>query len=436
MTQAASQIESSLKSQTSTTYHKPQRAISWKVAKINWLPGFISKRIFGKPMAPTSEEWYAVKDALYQGDPDMDNVVSWMFENGPKESKALFDQALTRGIDTIENPPEPLKAFFAKVDNPPPWLNRELMEEGILASRGAGEVAFYVLRDMALMGGYSYFNTMNQTLALSGALHKDTALRIGETGKWVNDVTEPGGLDRFGPGFISTIRVRMIHALVRRHLQTKDEWQFEKWGIPINQMDMLATYLAFGPVSLSGIKLFGIFPTRSESKAFMHLWRYIGWLSGVDERWLAITEGDGLRKLYHTFLTHNCPDEKIRLMGESLKNEALRRPDPQLDDRYPTLAKWKRIYNYHKHLSNSALIMSPRRKMQLGMPFWTLPWYPLLTFLPRFLTVLYYRKRGGAVLENHLQRNREKQLRMRDMYFGGRKAELIKPDEDHPAHIG
>lgn len=58
------------------------------------------------------------------------------------------------------------------------------------------------------------------------------------------DVTSDYGLDRFGPGFITTIRVRLVHALVRRNLSMKKECEWNKWGQPINQIDMLATYLA------------------------------------------------------------------------------------------------------------------------------------------------------------------------------------------------
>jgi|GEM_PF-76110 len=412
----------------------PSRAMPWRVAKRQWIPRFLSRLLLGKPLAPTEQEWARVTDALWVGDAAMDKVVAWMFENGPGPSKKLFDQALEQGIESIEDAPAELVTFFQHVDSDPEWLDRELLEEGIRASHLSGNVAFYVLRDMALMGGYAHFSSLNQTLALTGALSKQTSLRLGETGKWLNDVTEPGGLDRFGVGFSTTVRVRMVHALVRRNLNAKAQWQHEKWGLPINQMDMLATYLAFGPVTLSGVRMFGVPVTPRQSKAVMHMWRYIGWLLGVDEQWLALTERDGLRKLYHTFLTHDEPDDKIRFLGEALREEPLTRALPGQAS-HPLMAKLTRKWIYHKHLSNSALILGPVQRKQLGIPVYALPWYPILSAPLRLAVHGYYRLRGASVRDAFAHRNRVQQQSVLDAYFGERKQDIIKPDADHPAHV-
>jgi hypothetical protein len=413
----------------------PERALPWHIARKQWIPKAISKVLLGKPMAPTETEWEQVKLALWQGDDAMDQLVAWMFDSSPKQGKALFDQALKQGIDAVQDAPEELKAFFHHVDTDPHWLDRDLLERGIRASHLSGNVAFFVLRDMALMGGYAYFNSLNQTLALTGALRKETSLRLGETGKWLNDVTEPGGLDRYGPGFATTLRVRMVHALVRRNLSSKPQWQSEKWGLPINQMDMLATYLAFGPVTISGVRLFGVPVSRKESAAIMHMWRYVGWLLGVDEQWLALTERDGLRKLYHTFLTHSQPDEKIRQLGSALQQEPLTRSLPGWESK-PIMAKLIRRFIYQQHLSNSSLILGPVQRKQLGIPFYAVPWYPLLSAPLRFGTQSYYRLRGGKALQAYRVSSRERQQRLLDSYFGDKPKDIIQPAKDHPAHVG
>lgn len=413
----------------------PRRALPWRKARRQWLPVPLARLVWGKPLAPDEREWQRVTDALWQGDQAMDKLVAWMFEQGPAASKKMFDQALQQGIESVPEAPAELVEFFRHVDRDPDWLDRDLLEEGIRASHYSGNVAFFVLRDMALMGGYAYFNTLNQALGMTGALSKKTSLRLGETGKWLNDVTEPEGLERYGDGFMTTLRVRMVHALVRRNLNSKPQWQHDKWGLPINQMDMLATYLAFGPVTLSGVRMFGVPVTPRQSKAVMHMWRYIGWLLGVDEEWLALTERDGLRKLYHTFLTHFQPDDKIRILGEALRNEPLSRRIPELEQR-PALAALKRKYIYHQHLSNSSLILGPWQRRQLGIPFYALPWYPLLSAPLRFGQHLFYRLRGPGVSEAFAKRNRRKQLRLLDAYFGDQEKDIIQPDADHPAHVG
>lgn len=418
-----------------TPREAPKRALPYEVAGRLRLHDHVLKLFFGKPLAPSREEWAHVVDGLWQGDEPMDKVVAWMFADNPGKAKALFEQALTRGIETVDNPPAPLREFFEHIDRAPAWLDRSLLLRGAKVAQASGMVAFYVLRDMALMGGYAYFNSMNQTLAATGALHKDVALRLGETGTWLQDVTKPRGLERFGEGFITTIRVRMVHALVRRALTTKREWDTATWGVPINQIDMLATYLAFGPVSLMGARLFGVPLGSKDAQAAMHMWRYIGWLSGVEERWLVQHETDGLRKLNHAFLTHRLPDEKVKQLGTALLKEPLTRRLPRLE-RYPWLAWIVRRYLYQKHVSNSALILFPKQRRRLGLPLWAVPWYPVLSAPVRFVVFSWHKLLGSRAFERLTRRNVAKQNRLLASYFVGDEPAIIKPGVDHPAHVG
>lgn len=416
------------------TRQTPKRAMPWRVARTKWLPDFVARQVFGQPLAPTSPEWRAMQLALRRGDEPMDKVVAWMFAGSPRQTKALFDQALMQGIHTLENPPEVLREFFALIDTPPAWLDREKLADGIHAYRTMGDAAYYVLRDLALMGGYAWFNSMNQTLAATGALNGDVTLRLAETSKWAMDVTRRDGLDRFGPGFITTIRVRMVHALVRRHLGGKPDWDTDTWGIPINQVDMLATWLAFGPVTVTGARLFGVMLGREETQANLHLWRYVGWLSGVSEEFLTESEGDGLRRLYATFLTHRLPDEKIRLLGTALRQQPLSQPLPDFADR-PRALRMARRWLYHVHLSNASLILGPAQRARLGIPFYAVPWYPLATAPLRFVRIGWYRWRGGSALDGFRERNRVLQEKLLAGLFGAREQDIIRPDARHPAHV-
>lgn len=390
----------------------PQRVEPDHVVQRRWIPDFVARLIFGAPLAPSRAEWARMLAALHEGDPLMDELVAWMME--ARERRALFERALLHGIDS-DSPPA-LRRFFAHVDRVPPWLDRDLLAQGAQAAQWVGMAGFYVLRDMALMGGYVYFNSMNQTLAATGALSKNVALRLGETGKWLADAVAPEGLQRFGAGFVSTIRVRMVHALVRRSV--KRDWAEERWGTPINQIDMMATYLAFGPVALSGARLFGVPITPAEGRAAMHMWRYIGWLLGVDERWLAVGELDGLRKLYHASLTHRLPDDKVRMFGEALRDEPLTRSIQGVTR--PWLLRLVRRYQYAKHIANSALVLGPWQRYRLGVPMFALPWYVAISAPFRFVTLLWQRLRGERGRQAYLRRAKAEQEQLLASYLDDR----------------
>jgi hypothetical protein len=97
------------------------------------------------------------------------------------------------------------------------------------------------------------------------------------------------GLDSLLPGGIgwkTALHVRILHAKVRHALlQRKGEriWDITRFGVPINQEDMSATLLAFSVNVLVGIDFVsGVSLSESEKRDYLALWRYIGWLLGVE----------------------------------------------------------------------------------------------------------------------------------------------------------
>lgn len=337
----------------------------------------------GRDPSPTREEWQEMVAALMQGDPAMDRLVEWMFASNPKEGRRLFNQALEKGIASVPDAPAPLREFFEEIEHEPEWLDWELLDDGVRFIHRIGLAGPYILRDLALMGGY-LLSGFNRALVLTGALNKGAAQRIAETGKWWMDCTETDGMRRFGPGFRSSVEVRLVHAMVRRHLPSNPEWDNSEYGLPVNQIDMVATYLAFGPIMLLGVRAMGIPVTRHESRAVMHLWKYVAWVIGVDEKWLVDDERHGLVRLYHTFVTQSPPDWTSQELGAALAREPLERVIPWLKD-FPQLHQWRVKLQYHMHLSTTSLFLNKERRRQLGLPENIYPWFPLLTAGPRFL---------------------------------------------------
>lgn len=391
------------------------------------------KLMMGRDPSPTREEYSDLVAALWQGDAPMDLLLDWMHEYGPREARKLYEQAVEHGIASIKDAPQPLRDFFARVERTPSWVDHQLIEDGVSFIHRTGLAGPYVLRDFALMGGY-LLSGFNHALVITGALNRGAGQRIAETGKWWIDCTEHGGMDRFGAGFKTTLRVRMVHGMVRRHLPTRPEWDNNEWGLPVNQTDMLATYLAFGPIMLVGMRAMGIPVTPHESKAVMHLWKYAAWVMGVDDKWLVDGERDGLVRLYQTFLTQSRADWTSAELGRALAEEPLQREFP-IGKYVPLLQDlWRRIF-YHKHLSNSSLFLNRKQMKKLGLPDNILPWFPLLTMAPRFVS--YTAQRFNPLLNKRLEREgRKAQLAALRSMWGDKKQDIINPGDSHPAHVG
>ena len=319
---------------------------------------------------PTSAQWRRLGERLTVGDEPMDRLVESMSAAGMEQMRPLFDRALAAGIANVPEAPDPLREFFIEVEARPTWVDADKLRRGQRALRRGGADGMYVARDVSLLGGYQ-FSGFNKTLLRTGALEKGSNKRFAETMQWAMDVISDGGLAPLGVGYRSTLRVRLIHALVRRHVAAMPDWRADEWGLPVNQTDMAATLvgaLIAPPVGAIGM---GIVPTPGDLDAIAHLTRYVGWLIGVQDEWLPHSFRDGMRVLYHTATALSRPDE-------STKQLAVPMADDPLVWHYRTMPGLRRRLARAQHLSVTSGFLGPRAMRALGLPPYMPPWYPLL----------------------------------------------------------
>jgi hypothetical protein len=324
------------------------------------------------PAEPTAERWQALGRGLMQGDALADALIEWMQANGPTASMGQFHRALAGGLAALPEPaPAPLRAFFEHCSRYPAWVEPALLDEGARVFQRFGMTSHYVLRDVALMGGYQA-SAFNKTLILTGALNGGTPRRVAETMKWVVSATGSGALQPGAEGHCSTLHVRLMHALIRRRVSRLPAWNTEELGLPINQTDMAATWLGFSVVLLIGVRAMGVPVTRREAHAVMHLWKTICWLMGVDEAWLTDDEQEGRRLLYAMILAQTPPDDSSAQLGRALMEETLSVP-------YPRFAALRGRIEQSRHLSVTRWFTGREGMAALGLPPETLPWYPLVS---------------------------------------------------------
>ncbi|KUH95764.1 oxygenase MpaB family protein [Mycobacterium sp. IS-3022] len=320
--------------------------------------------------APSGERWAKLGANLNIGDEPMDRLVEWMSSTGMEQTRPLFDRALTSGIASVPEAPEPLRAFFTEVETVPEWVDWELVRRGQRALRAGGADGMYVARDVSLLGGYQ-FSGFNKTLIRTGALEKGSNKRFAETMQWALDIISENGMAPLGIGYRSTIRVRLIHAFVRRHVAAMPDWQGDAWGVPVNQTDMAATLvgaLIAPPVGALGM---GLVLAPKEYEAIAHLTRYVGWLIGVDDEWLPRDFRDSVRVLYHTVSALSEPDE-------STKQLAMPMADDPMVWHYRSMSGLRRRIARSQHLSVTSGFLGPRAMRALGLSPYVVPWYPVV----------------------------------------------------------
>lgn len=323
---------------------------------------------------PDDARFARLGELLMAGDPEMDRFAEWMSQR--KDVRPLFEQALATGIDSVDNPPAELRALFTTLENTPDWVDPEQLAIAAATMRSGGSDGLAIARDVALLGGYQ-FAGFNQTLLRTGALEKGSTTRFAETSEWAMDVISPGGLDLYGAGYRSTIRVRFIHSMVRRHVAAMDDWDPAEWGLPINQTDMAATIVgSLVAPTLGGLAL-GLINRPHEYRAVAHLTRYVGWLMGIDDELLPTDFRDCVRLLSHTSAALATPDETSKRLAQPMA-------DDPLQWHYTRFAPLRRRIARSKHLSISVALLGRAAMNRLGLPTGTPPWYPVV-ILPRNL---------------------------------------------------
>lgn len=341
---------------------------------------WVVQRVLKRPLAPTEQEYHSLCTGLTQGDELMDAFVAAARQRG--EVRYYWQQlnGITQGRITQTDIPE-LQALLHSAAHPPFAVDEALCEQAVQFIHRQGRMATDVLRDLSLMAGY-LLSAFNQTLILTGDLDKGAASRLANTSDWWLKVTDPQSNRPFAPGFLASLQVRWIHAMVRQQVQQHPQWNGQRYGLPVNQVDMAATYFGFSLVMLLGLRRFGVWVSPSDSRAVMHLWKCIAWHMGVQERWLVDTELQAVVQLRHFMFTQTPPDETTRQLAGALATEPLLR-------RFTSLPTLRQRWYYWMHLSSTSwLLFGSGKFRQLGLKSPFGPWLKPLQLLPRL--VRYY----------------------------------------------
>jgi hypothetical protein len=218
---------------------------------------------------------------FFRVDPAADAVVQAFAAMPPGRGFAMLNEALARGVGAVPEAPAALRALFAEVDEVPPWVDWRTLDRGGELLMRSGPLGGMVLGACSIVLGYASPGG-NKPLVLSGRLREQAARRLNETSRFVQAVCRPGGMRRGGDGFHITVKVRLMHAEVRRMILRSGRWDEARWGLPINQHDMSATTLLFSLAVIEGLRQLGLEIDAEEAEQYMQLWRYVGWVIGCD----------------------------------------------------------------------------------------------------------------------------------------------------------
>jgi hypothetical protein len=250
-------------------------------------------------------------------DEPADRVVSAIEELPKGEGWRLFARGLERGARAIPDAPLPMRELLEYAEDVPAWVDWQVCDRGGSLLMRAGILGGAVLGARSLPLGYASPGG-NKPLVFSGRLKEQAARRVNETARFVQAVSRPGGMRPFADGWQITLKVRLMHAQVRRMILNSGRWNAAAWGAPINQHDMAGTTLLFSVSIVDGLRQLGMRVSAEEAESYIHLWRWAGRLIGVDERILPASEHEGMRLAEVIAATMGEPDADSRELTMAL----------------------------------------------------------------------------------------------------------------------
>jgi len=259
---------------------------------------------------------------LMRGDPPADELVAVLNELRPAQANRMLAQALDEGITSVRRPPRAFVQFFRQIDEIPLWLDWDKLDRGGRAVLRTGPLGAVVLACYSLPLSYASPDG-SKPLTASGRLVQRASRRLTETARFLVETCRPGGLRRGAEGFKITIRVRLMHAQVRRLLLQRKSWPIERWGMPVNQAYLAGTNVLFSSVLIEGLSKLGYQVPQDERDDIVQLWRYGGLLSGVDPKICAATEAEGLRLIRLIHAVMDPPDDDSRALVKALMEAPL-----------------------------------------------------------------------------------------------------------------
>lgn len=338
-------------------------------------------RLTGRGLFPPDAAVEAFCADMYRGDPLAERFVADTFfgDLGQRTSRELLDRALAGRIADVPDAPESMMLLFAEFETVPVWVDRELVERGAAVWRRWGTMLFAVA-GATTIEMYSEA-ALAVPLSLAGGYAGDNALRrFLETVRFWIDVSTPGALFELGSeGRATAMRVRVMHVKVRRRVADHDEWDGDRWGLPISQAWAEMTLMGGSVGPAAALWATGIHTTPAEVRALLHFNRYIGHLLGVSPSWYPETVADGLRLLALTLSARSYDaGDRGRELIESFPTAFAPRPS---NGRFRRL---RQRYTHTMYSAYSALWMSPSHWRRYDMPS---PWPGFAVILLRWPAV-------------------------------------------------
>jgi len=228
-----------------------------------------------------------------------DKVIEQMMKDGDKTIFNKLFEVMKKNSDVVPSHfPDYIKEYFSLRRELPEWVDYDKIAIGqsFFLERGSEILMMLFCKSLPLC--YTCKNGVQVMYRTGRFVEKDDdfevfSKRVADTLQFVVDTMSPKGLTKDGAGIVTTQKVRLIHSMVRYYIK-KGDWNQEILGEPVNQEDLVGTLMSFGPIVLEGFRKLEMDITEKEADSYMHCWKIVGHILGIDNDLLVDSHKEGL----------------------------------------------------------------------------------------------------------------------------------------------
>ncbi len=245
------------------------------------------------------------------GDPRADDVVSALAAEGPL--KGIHD--LLGVVRARAARDSRCRELLAEAEAVPAWADFAAMEKGQRMIASYAPFMAASLFSGSLVGG-AMFHKAALVTAMTGMFSGNPTQRLTETTALVTRMAMRGSIAPGGDAHEVMLRVRLLHAGLRRFLVESGRFRHPV-EVPINQQDLAITLALFCYVNVRNLLQLGIRLDRSQIDSFVLLWRYAGYVLGIDAALVPETIEDQ-QAFYLSSCKHQVRPDKVNPQTKTL----------------------------------------------------------------------------------------------------------------------
>ena len=255
------------------------------------------------------------------GDPLADRLIAETGEIGGKEVERYLSLGMQKDTASeIRQAPSVIREFFEFCYDVPDWVDLDTFQHGCRMFHRNTRLVLAGFVGGVLIEGFA--TNIAKSFFLTGRLRDKGIRRLQQNNRHLVEIFMPDGMKIFNDGWAHSIRVRLVHAKVRRLIGRSSDWDNEELGLPISSANLGLAIASFSARLIYHSQRLGASFNSEEREAFMQIWRYSGYLMGIPETILFTTEDEANELFRVGHICEPSPSFESIAMASSLINSA------------------------------------------------------------------------------------------------------------------